>query len=80
MTRPLENRFPTLYHDIVHERNPKTGESEEKRTPKEVAPTLSDVIAKALSANGIHANGAIVADVTECVTEFLAVEEPKKKD
>lgn len=81
--RPLEERFPTLYHDIVHERTAGTDEIKEKRTPKENPPSLHDVIAAVCSTHRVT-DLSLIKDLTATVTEFTApppkpAEEKKKK-
>lgn len=69
--RALEQRFPTLYHDVVNEYDPKTQKTEEKRTPKENPPSLHDVIAAVCSTHRVT-DASLVKDLTATVTEFTA--------
>jgi len=75
--RPLEERFPTLYHDIVHE-SPAAGPKGETGPPKEVrkakatAPTLYDAIAAVCSVHRVTDIG-LMKDLTASINEFLGL-------
>lgn len=69
--RALEQRFPTLYHDVVNEYDPKTQKTEEKRTAKENPPSLHDVIAAVCSTHRVT-DASLIKDLTATVTEFTA--------
>ena len=66
--RPLEERFPNLYDDIVDERDPKTGKVEQKRTPRAALPTIRDVVSRVLAAHGIR-DGAVASDLLSAIKE-----------
>lgn len=76
--KPLEERFPTLYQNIVHERRAGTDEVTEKRTPKETAPTLFDAIEAVCSTHRVTDVG-LMKDLAASVTEFLFPDSPKAK-
>jgi len=69
MSRPLEDRFPTLYHHISEEREARTGKLIEKRVPKDTLPTLHDVVNRVLQANGVHSTG-LASDLVSAIAEF----------
>jgi len=70
--RPLEERFPNLYDDIVDERDPLTGKVEQKRTPRAALPTIRDVVSRVLAAHGIR-DGAVASDLLSAIKEFQPV-------
>ncbi len=76
MSRPLEDRFPTLYHHISEEREARTGKLIEKRVPKDTPPTLHDVVNRVLQANGVHSTG-LASDLVSAIQEFTL--EPVKE-
>jgi hypothetical protein len=69
--RPLEDRFPNLYDEIVDERNAGTGKVEQKRTPRVVLPSIRDVVARVLASHGIH-DSAVASDLLSAIKEFQA--------
>jgi hypothetical protein len=69
--RPLEERFPNLYDDIVDERDPLTGKVEQKRTPRAALPTIRDVVSRVLASHGIR-DGAVASDLLSAIKEFQA--------
>lgn len=73
--RPLESRFPTLYHNIRDERDPATGNPVARRTPRPSPPTLGEVISTVLISRGVN-DTAVAADLTGCVAEFIAGTSP----
>ena len=77
--RPLEDRFTTLYDDIVHERKPGTDTIEEKRTPKAVPPTERDVIGAVLASHGVRDTSGIAADIIGSLKEFRREEKSDVK-
>jgi hypothetical protein len=74
--KPLEARFPGLYHDITSETPHEGGLAVEKRTPKKRQPTLHEVIEAVLQQDGITSQG-LAGSLTECVTEFLGLKPQK---
>ena len=76
--KPLEARFPTLYYEIVHEREAGKDEVKERRTPKETDPTLFDVVAAVCSVHRVT-DTVLMKDLTASVTEFLFPDSPKAK-
>lgn len=67
--RPLEERFPTLYYNIVHERVAGKDAVEEKRVPKETPPSLFDVVEAVCSTHRVTDVG-MMKDLTAAISEF----------
>ena len=67
----LKDRFPTLFYDIVEERNTK-GDLEEKRTEKAVAPSLAQVLDAVLRQHRVNPDVSVVSDLTQTVEGFYA--------
>lgn len=75
--RPLEERYPSLYYDVYHERDPKTNNPVDRRVAKATLPTLRDVILLVLSSHGVT-DAPVASDLVSSVTEFTAA--PKKPE
>lgn len=70
--RPLEDRYPSLYYDVYHERDPRTNNPVDRRVAKATLPTLRDVILLVLSSHGVT-DAPVASDLVSSVTEFTAV-------
>lgn len=75
--RPLEERYPSLYYDVYHERDPRTNNPVDRRVAKSTPPTLRDVILLVLSSHGVT-DAPVASDLVSSVTEFTAA--PKKPE
>ena len=67
--KPLEDRFPTLYYDIVHVREAGKDEVKEQRTPKETKPGLFEVVEAVCSTHRVTDLG-LMKDLASSITEF----------
>jgi|SRR5215471_612171 len=77
--KPLEERFPTLYYDIVHEREAGSDVVKEKRKAKGTAPNLFDAIQAVCSVHRVT-DTLLMQDLAGSVTEFLGLKESSKEE
>jgi hypothetical protein len=68
--KPLEARFPRLYNTWESTLDTKSGKVEDVLVPKEVPPTLHDVVRAVCGAHGTSDTG-LISDLTSSITEFL---------
>jgi hypothetical protein len=71
--KPLEDRFPNLYHEPAPPPAPaKVAEPLKTTVPRKTPPTLGEVVREVCSAHGCNDNG-LMSDLAASIAEFQKV-------